>query len=366
MAPVRRRDQRGMQDRVGDGSGRNTGEVLPRAGAGAVRRLALDAESGAGPRRKASDAKTSAFESLRPRLFGIAYRMTGSRADAEDAVQETWLRYAGMEKPVRSVDGFLVTTVTRLCIDHLRSGRVRREEYVGPWLPEPLPTFEEPETEVERMEVLSTALLRVIERLEPLERAVFLLREVFGYNYSEVAAMVGRREDHCRQLVHRARRRLRSERPGAEASVEEHRRLLEGFLQASVTGDLGMLESLLLDDVVLLADSGGTGAVAQQPVQGRRTVARFIAGVTAQASPEARMDLVELNGLPGALLRDHQCLQTALSLDARDGGIAAVFMWQDPEKLRGLVECRGQPFLPGCCRVIQDPSAHGSGKGCSG
>ncbi|MEQ8328909.1 MAG: RNA polymerase sigma-70 factor [Longimicrobiales bacterium] len=283
------------------------------------------------------EVRAAEFERMRPRLFGIAYRMTGSRADAEDAVQETWLRYATTDAPVRSVDGFLVTTLTRLCIDQLRSGRARREEYVGPWLPEPLLTsHDDPGADLERFELLSTALLRVLEHLDPLERAVFLLREVFGYPYADIAAMVERREDHCRQLAHRAKRRLRSERPGAEARVEEHGRLLEGFLRASVAGDLAGLEALLLDDVVLLSDSGGNAPAARRPVVGSNPVARFMAGIAAKASPEARIDRVELNGLPGVLLHDRGRLQTAMSVDVRDGRIAAVFLWRNPEKLVGL------------------------------
>ncbi|MEQ9399132.1 MAG: RNA polymerase sigma-70 factor [Longimicrobiales bacterium] len=283
------------------------------------------------------EARAGEFERMRPRLFGIAYRMTGSRADAEDAVQETWLRYATTDAPVRSVDGFLVTTLTRLCIDQLRSGRARREEYVGPWLPEPLLTsHDDPGADLERFELLSTALLRVLEHLDPLERAVFLLREVFGYPYADIAAMVERREDHCRQLAHRAKRRLRSERPGGEARVEEHGRLLEGFLRAAGAGDLAGLEALLLDDVVLLSDSGGNAPAARRPVLGRNPVARFMAGIAAKASPQARIDRVELNGLPGVLLHDLGRLQTAMSVDVRDGRIAAVFLWRNPEKLRGL------------------------------
>ncbi len=284
----------------------------------------------------AADPRNQAFEGLRPRLFGIAYRMVGTRAEAEDIVQEAWIR---LERAggVSSLEGFLVKAVTRLSIDHLRSGRVRRETYVGPWLPEPLVTSEDdPAREVERLELLSLALLRVVDRLEPLERAAFLLREVFSYDYAEVARIVGKREDHCRQLVHRARTHLKAERPRVEATEEEHRRLLAGFLKAAAQGDLEVLESLLLEDVVLLSDSGGKAKAARNPVRGRNAVARFMAGITAKGDPAARLDIVRLNGLPGAVVWHNGQIVLAMSLDVREGAIGGVFMTRNPDKLAAL------------------------------
>jgi len=185
------------------------------------------------------------FEKLRPRLFGIAYRMLGARADAEDGVQEAWIR-PGRVRAAESSEALLVTTVTRLCIDHPRSARARRERTGVPWLPEPLVSVGEAlDAEVEKAEALSLALLRVLDRLDLLERAVFLLREVFGYPYRQVEEIVERRVDHCRQIGRRARERVRRNRPDTLASTEAHRRLLKGFLEAADTGDIASLEALL-------------------------------------------------------------------------------------------------------------------------
>ena len=281
-------------------------------------------------------ADPAGFEALRPRLFGIAYRMLGTRAEAEDVVQEAWLRLerAG---PVDSVDGFLVTAVTRLSIDHLRSARVRRERYVGPWLPEPLTTPEEdPARQVERAEALSLALLRVLDRLDPVQRAVFLLREVFDYPYEDVARVVGRRVDHCRQLARRARERVREERPPVEADPAEHERLLERFVAAADAGDLAGLEALLAEDVVLLSDGGGKVPAALNPVRGRDRVARFMVGVRKKATGDVSVRLARANGLPAALVYVDGRLGSLLALDVRDGRVATVFSVRNPDKLRGL------------------------------
>jgi RNA polymerase sigma-70 factor (ECF subfamily) len=282
------------------------------------------------------DAYERPFEALRPRLFGIAYRMLGSRSDAEDVVQEAWIRLRGAGA-VATVDGFLVTTVTRLCIDQLRSGRVRREEYVGPWLPEPLPTdLADPAREVERLELLSLALLRVVDRLEPLERAVFLLREVFDYPYGEVAAMVDRRPDHCRQIAHRARQRVRAARPRREASPADHERLLERFLAAAFEGQIDALEELLVEDVVLLSDSGGKVSSARRPVRGRNPVARFMAGIMRKAPADSRLEATALNGLPAVVAYHGDRIVLALTVDVRDGRIAEVLAVRNPDKLARL------------------------------
>ena len=286
------------------------------------------------PRVPPDDART--FESLRPRLFGIAYRMLETRAEAEDAVQEAWLR---LQKAggVDSGGGCLVTAVTRICIDELRSARVRRERYVGPWLPEPLVTAtDDPEADVERHEALSMALLKVLDHLDPLERAVFLLREAFGYPYEEVARIVGRRADHCRQIAHRAARRVRAERPAREADADAHRRLLERFLVAASQGDLAGLESLLTEDVVLYSDGGGKAVAARNPLQGPSVVARFMAGVTAKAPSDAEVAFVSLNGLPAMVARIGGQAVLAMSLDVEGDRIRRVFMVRNPDKLTSL------------------------------
>ncbi len=276
------------------------------------------------------------FESLRPRLFGIAYRMLGSRAEAEDAVQEAWIRLnraGGVAEP----EGFLVTTVTRLCIDQLRSGRVRRDAYVGPWLPEPLGTRDsDPSAEVERLEMLSLALLRVVDRLEPLERAVFLLREVFDYGYDEVAEIVDRRADTCRQIAARARKRIRAERPRREADPEEHRRMLERFMAAAFEGEVEALEAMLAQDAVMVSDSGGKVSSARRPVRGANAVARFMAGIMKKAPADLRVETRELNALPAVLGYADGRLALALTLDVREGRVAEVLVIRNPEKLARL------------------------------
>ena len=288
-------------------------------------------------REGAGVADPAGFEGLRPRLFGIAYRMLGTRAEAEDVVQEAWLRLerAGA---VDSVDGFLVTAVTRLSIDHLRLARVRRERYVGPWLPEPLTTPEEedPARQVERAEALSLALLRVLDRLDPVQRAVFLLREVFDYPYEDVARVVGRRVDHCRQLARRARERVRDERPPMEADPAEHERLLERFVAAADAGDLAGLEALLAEDVVLLSDGGGKVPAALNPIHGRDRVARFMVGVRKKATGDVSVRLARANGLPAALVYVDGRIGSLLAVDVRDGRVAAVFSVRNPDKLKGL------------------------------
>ncbi len=281
---------------------------------------------------------SEAFEELRPRLFGIAYRMLGDVSAAEDAVQESWLRLRRAHG-VDSIEGFLVTAVTRICIDEHRSARARREQYVGPWLPEPLAarsTGADPASRVETTECLSLALLCVLESLNATERAVFLLREVFGYEYGAIARVVGKRADHCRQIARRARARVRERRPRVEAAPGEHRRLLDAFLAASAEGDLEALESLLAEDVVLTPDSGGLAPAARRPVRGASNVARFMVGITRKAPAGASVRLIELNGLPAALVSSRRGPEVAVALDVADGRVREVMMVRNPEKLAGL------------------------------
>jgi RNA polymerase sigma-70 factor (ECF subfamily) len=281
------------------------------------------------------------FERLRPRLLGIAYRMLGSRAEAEDVVQDAWLR---LERAghVDSVEAFLVTTTTRLAIDQLRSARVRRESYVGPWLPEPLVTdpaaqlAPAPDALVEKAELLSVGLLRVLEQLEPVERAVFLLREAFGYSFAEIAPVVDRTEENCRQIAVRARERVRRDRPKLEPDPAEHGRLLEAFLRATEEGDLDALVGVLADDVVLVPDSGGRVASARNVIQGASPVARFAIGLAKKGRTGAEVRLVLVNGLPGVLVRPPAGDVTLLSLDVEGGVIRAIYIMRNPEKLAGL------------------------------
>ena len=282
------------------------------------------------------DALTEAFQALRPRLFGIAYRMLETRADAEDALQETWFRFQ-RARGVASVEAFLITTLTRACVDELEAARGKRSKYVGPWLPEPMVTTDEgAELEAGRHEALSMPMLQALGRLDPLERAVFVLHEVFGYPHDDIARFVGKRQDHCRQMAERAATRVRSERPRVEADATAHERLLTSILGAATKGDLARLEGLLTEDVTLYCDGGGRGMAATTPVVGPDPVARFMVAIAAQATEESTTDAVVLNGLPGAVVRVAGAVTTTVSLDVREGRVCRVYVVRNPQKLRGV------------------------------
>lgn len=275
------------------------------------------------------------FEELRPHLFGIAYRMLGSATDAEDLVQEAYLRWQQADRDgVRSPRAFLTTTITRLSIDHLRSARVQRETYPGPWLPEPLPTSTAPlEERTALQETLSLAFLVLLESLNPVERAVFLLRDVFEYDYREIAAIVEKSEANCRQILRRARAQLEARRPRFPASREQQRRLTLQFTHACTAGDLAGLEALLCQDVTLWSDGGGLVPAARNPVYGRNRVARFFLGITRKATART-YHLVEANGEPALLVLDHGRLRSLIVLELAEGLIQAVRLVANPHKLQ--------------------------------
>lgn len=230
------------------------------------------------------------FEQHRSYLFGIAYRMLGSVMDAEDMVQETFLRWRGAAREsVRSPKAFLASTITRLSIDQLRSARVKRESYIGPWLPEPLPSERE-SADAERMlilsESLSLAFLVLLEKLSPTERAIFLLRHVFDYDYGDIAAIVHKSEANCRQIFRRAKKHIDGERPRFEPRAESHEQLLTSFSMACFTGDLDQLVSLLAEDVVIWSDGGGKATAARKPIIGAPQVAHFMINLTRRLLPE--------------------------------------------------------------------------------
>jgi RNA polymerase sigma-70 factor, ECF subfamily len=288
--------------------------------------------------------ETDLHSELRPLLFSIAYRMVGSVSEAEDIVQEAFLRHHRAvqdDTAVEAPKAFLSTITTRLAIDHLRSARVRRETYVGPWLPEPLLADPEPGPgeRAELADSLSMAFLVMLERLSPVERAVFLLREVFAYPYDEIARILERSEDNCRQLLARARRHVDAHRPRFAVSAERQEELTERFLQAAQTGDADALVGMLAADAVAYTDGGGKVRAAPRPIVGREKVARFIA-VTAQRgiaelAIEARP--VAVNGRPGRVLRAADgAVYAVLVLDVSDDGIHAVHLVANPEKLRHL------------------------------
>ncbi|MGY5051110.1 RNA polymerase sigma-70 factor [Streptomyces sp. 900105755] len=282
-------------------------------------------------------SRTEEFQELRPLLFSIAYRLLGSVVEAEDAVQEAWLRFAGSPAEIRSPKAFLSAAVTRISIDVLRSARVRREEYVGPWFPEPLlaDPYEDPVRSAELADSVSMAALLLLERLSPLERAVFVLREVFDFGFPEVASAVGRSESACRQLAVRARRHMAEGRPRFEADRREREELAARFFEALHEGDVAALQDLLAADVSLVGDGGGKAPQLARAVLGAQNVARLLAAVfPALARIEVTAERHEVNGQPGAILRDRRgrVLQT-FSLDILDGHIQAVRLVLNPDKL---------------------------------
>ncbi|MER5449841.1 RNA polymerase sigma-70 factor [Streptomyces sp. NPDC002764] len=284
--------------------------------------------------------RTEEFQELRPLLFSIAYRILGSVSEAEDAVQEAWLRFEGAAAEPRSVKAYLSATVTRICVDVLRSARVRREEYVGPWFPEPLlaDPYEDPARAAELADSVSMAALLLLERLSPLERAVFVLRDVFDFGYPEIASAVGRSEAGCRQLVVRARRHMAAGRPRFDADRKERQELAARFFDALREGDVAGLRDLLAADVSLVGDGGGKAPQLARAVMGADNVARLLASVLPRM---ARIDVSfephELNGQPGAVFRDRdgRVLHT-LALDVLDGRIQAIRLVINPDKLAHL------------------------------
>ena len=277
------------------------------------------------------------FEGLRPLLFAIAYRVLGSVSEAEDAVQETWLRYEASSTPPRSTKAFLSAVVTRISIDVLRSARVRREEYVGQWFPEPLVTdpYEDPARSAELADSVSMAALLLLERLSPLERAVFVLREVFGFGFPEVASAVGRSEAACRQLAVRARRHMDAGRPRFEADRRERDELAARFFDAFRDGDVDGLRELLAADVQMIGDSGGKAPQWGRGITGAENVARLLASIVPWlVRIGVELEPHEVNGQPGAIFRDrdNKVLNT-WTLDVLDGQIQTIRSVMNPDKL---------------------------------
>jgi RNA polymerase sigma-70 factor, ECF subfamily len=284
------------------------------------------------------------FEQHRQLLFSLAYRMLGSVADAEDIVQEAWIRWQGAQRQdIDSPRSYLYAVVTRLCIDQLRSARVRREEYVGPWLPEPLLEDAQPDVVGGQYDgSLSTAFLLVLERLTEIERAVFLLREVFSFGYSDIAAITGRSEAACRQAVKRARDRLASGAPRFNASYEDAQRAAERFVAACRNGDLDQLLALVANDAVAWTDGGGRALAARNLIHGRDRIARFFVGVTAKWGTGVQFDIMPINGLPGVVIRKGNEVRT-LTFSFGDGKIDQLFLVANPDKLKRLRQRLAQP-----------------------
>ncbi|WP_018351760.1 RNA polymerase sigma-70 factor [Longispora albida] len=306
--------------------------------------------------------RTEEFEDLRPLLFSIAYRILGSVSEAEDAVQETWLRFeASTTEPV-SAKAFLSAVVTRISIDVLRSARLRREEYVGPWFPEPLLTdpYEDPERSAELADSVSMAALLLLERLSPLERAAFVLRDVFGFGFDEIASTVGRSEAACRQLVVRARRHMDEGRPRFDADRREREELASRFFEAFREGDVEGLRELLAADVHLVGDGGGKAPQWSRAIFGADKVARLLAAVV---PPLLRLGVVveacELNSEPGAIFRDRDGgVLNTWALEILDGQIQAIRAVTNPDKLTHVGPLADAWSLT---RQFQDQRRHDTG-----
>lgn len=291
--------------------------------------------------------EAEAFQSYRPLLFSIAYRMLGSASEADDVLQDAYLRYAGAQsrgetpKQIRSLKAYLSTIVTRLCLDRLKAARAVREQYLGPWLPEPVLTqHDDLEGDVERHESITLAFLVLLEALTPQERAVFLLREVFEYEYTEIGDVLGLSAANCRQLFHRAKQHVAEGRPRFRPAPERQRQLVERFLAATQRGDLQALTSMLAQDATFTADGGGKVPSARRPVHGRDAVAKLLIGlvraaerVLQSAFTDLRFDMTEVNGEPAVLLwlRDH--LDTVFVYSLVDDQVAEIRALRNPDKL---------------------------------
>jgi RNA polymerase sigma-70 factor, ECF subfamily len=289
------------------------------------------------------DQTTSAgvFEEQRALLVAVAYRMLGSVADAEDVVQDVWLRWdrAGWAA-IADPRGYLVRMATRGAIDRLRQRAARREAYIGPWLPEPVLTASDVADDVaeaaERAEAISLALLVVLDTLSPLERAVFVLREAFAFSYAEIATILGRGEPAVRQLASRARVHVQERRPRFDADPATRRRVTEGFLAACASGDLTALMGMLASDVTFVSDGGGRAPAAPRPIVGAARVARFLLGIWSGPLPEPRVRIVWLNGDPGLLVTSHEEPFATYVLDLVGDRIQRIYVVANPAKLAGV------------------------------
>lgn len=282
------------------------------------------------------------FESYRPLLFSIAYRMLGSAVEAEDMVQEAYLRYQTVQtENIQSHKAFLTTIITRLCLDQLKSAKAQREVYPGIWLPEPILTdgaaLSLPETHLSDYETISMAFLVLLESLTPVERAVFLLREVFEYEYDEIASMVGKEEAACRQLFHRAKQHITERRPRFRSTPQEHQEILGRFLTAVQAGEVDGLLGLLAENVTTWADAGGkVRGAAIRPIQGANNVARHLLSLVSRAPQGTALEIRETNGKLAILVRVEGKILVILTLDVGDGKIQNIRIVANPEKLTHL------------------------------
>lgn len=285
------------------------------------------------------------FERHRPALFALAYRMLGSVMDADDILQEAFLRW--QQAPAEQVEApkaYLQRIVTHLCIDHLRSARVRREQYVGPWLPEPLIQSgdADPLAAAELADTLSLGFLRLLERLTPIERAVFLLHDVFGYTYEEIAPVVGKSTMYCRQLGRRARERLVAERPRFPATPAQAEHVTRQFIRACSEGDMQGLLKLFAGDITLWPDGGGRPGAMRNPIVGANRVTRFLLGIRRKAPSPSVLRAVRMNGQPGLLWLIDGRLLCAITLELDRGAIRDIYWVYNPDKLQAVQRCISQ------------------------
>ncbi|MDS1269772.1 RNA polymerase sigma factor SigJ [Lipingzhangella sp. LS1_29] len=282
-----------------------------------------------------NDELGTRFQELRPRLIGAAYALTGSVQEAEDVVQDAWLRLSRSQTDtITDIEGWLVTTVSRLALDVLRSARARRETYVGPWLPEPVVQDADPGDHVARNDTLNLAVLVVLETLSPAERAVFVLHEVFGVPFDEVATAVGRTPAACRQMARRARRHVAARTPRFEVDSTTHRRAVDAFVTAATAGDLTSLTRLLDPDVVLRTDGGGQVRAALNPIHGSERVLRFLGGVTQRFNQGTSYGPATVNGLPGLLRYHNGQADAVVSFVVAHRRVIEIHVILNPEKLR--------------------------------
>ncbi|MBA9003873.1 RNA polymerase sigma-70 factor [Thermomonospora cellulosilytica] len=291
-------------------------------------------------------SRAEVFAEHRELLFAVAYRMLGTAVDAEDAVQDAWLRWDAADRSdVDDPKGYLVRIVTNVSLDRLRSAQARRETYVGPWLPEPVLTSPDVAEDAELAESVSMAMLVVLETLSPLERAVFVLREVFGYPYAEIARALDRSETSVRQLGTRARKHVQARRPRFPADREVRRRAVERFLEATLGGDVNALMETLAPDVTVWSDGGGKVRAARRVIVGADRVSRWLGGVTRIMTPagvtvsELEIERADINGTPGLVFRHGAELVSAVTVDVDEQGrVSAVHLVGNPDKLHALTE----------------------------
>ena len=271
-------------------------------------------------------------------IFSIAYRMLGNVRDAEDMVQETYLRLQHVDlEEIENIRGYLTTVTTRLCLNYLHSAYVQREKYVGPWLPEPLvethAPIVEPEKKIEKLDSISFAFLVLLEVLSPIERAVFLLREIFDYDYSEIAVLVEKEETNCRQIFSRAKRRIVENRPRYASNQEQHQHLLDSFLEACQTGDLAALNHLLAEDAIVTVDGGGKVEAATRPIAGREQIIRFFGALIARTTAPIRAEPIRVNGQRGILVLINEQPSSILLLATSSTHIHHIWTIRNPDKM---------------------------------